>query len=110
MNLKNTIRTIPDYPKPGIMFRDVTTLLGDPRAFRRAVDELVQGGLDRPHSHDEVVHILREWRGQRQHRHEALEALARRHALAAGRLERANVRRLLPCPLPIYARSRRAAD
>lgn len=40
--LKNAIRTIPDYPKPGIMFRDITTLLGDPRAFRRAVDELVQ--------------------------------------------------------------------
>lgn len=37
-----TIRTIPDYPKPGILFRDITTLLGDPRAFRRAVDELVQ--------------------------------------------------------------------
>lgn len=42
MNLKDTIRTIPDYPKPGIMFRDVTTLLGNPRAFRRAIDELVQ--------------------------------------------------------------------
>ncbi|HBH88503.1 adenine phosphoribosyltransferase [Ponticaulis sp.] len=42
MNLKDTIRTIPDYPKPGIMFRDVTTLLGQPRAFRRAVDEMVQ--------------------------------------------------------------------
>ncbi|MDQ0505366.1 adenine phosphoribosyltransferase [Xanthobacter agilis] len=37
-----TIRSIPDYPKPGILFRDITTLLGDPRAFRRAVDELVQ--------------------------------------------------------------------
>ena len=42
MNFKDTIRTIPDYPKPGIMFRDVTTLFGNPRAFRRAVDELVQ--------------------------------------------------------------------
>lgn len=41
-DLKQTIRTIPDYPKPGIMFRDITTLLGNPRAFRRAVDELVQ--------------------------------------------------------------------
>jgi len=40
--LKNSIRTIPDYPKPGIMFRDITTLLGDARAFRRAIDELVQ--------------------------------------------------------------------
>jgi len=35
------IRTIPDYPKPGILFRDITTLLGNARAFRRAVDELV---------------------------------------------------------------------
>ena len=40
--LAEAIRTIPDYPKPGIMFRDISTLLGDPRAFRRAVDELVQ--------------------------------------------------------------------
>ncbi len=42
MNLADTIRTIPDYPKPGIMFRDITTLLGNARAFRRAVDEMVQ--------------------------------------------------------------------
>ncbi|MEZ5939481.1 MAG: adenine phosphoribosyltransferase [Hyphomonadaceae bacterium] len=42
MELKDAIRTIPDYPKPGILFRDVTTLLADPRAFRQAVDELVQ--------------------------------------------------------------------
>ena len=41
-DLRASIRAIPDYPKPGIMFRDITTLLGDARAFRRAVDELVQ--------------------------------------------------------------------
>jgi adenine phosphoribosyltransferase len=41
-DLRSSIRTIPDYPKPGIMFRDITTLLGNARAFRRAVDELVQ--------------------------------------------------------------------
>src|SRR3979490_1818568 len=41
-DLKAAVRTIPDYPKPGILFRDITTLLGDARAFRRAVDELVQ--------------------------------------------------------------------
>src|ERR1700687_6082967 len=41
-DLKASVRTIPDYPKPGILFRDITTLLGDARAFRRAVDELVQ--------------------------------------------------------------------
>ncbi|HEV7414761.1 adenine phosphoribosyltransferase [Tianweitania sediminis] len=39
--LLSAIRTIPDYPKPGILFRDITTLLGNARAFRRAVDELV---------------------------------------------------------------------
>ena len=41
-DLRDSIRSIPDYPKPGIMFRDITTLLGDARAFRRAIDELVQ--------------------------------------------------------------------
>ena len=40
--LTSSIRSIPDYPKPGIIFRDITTLLGDARAFRRAIDELVQ--------------------------------------------------------------------
>jgi adenine phosphoribosyltransferase len=39
--LVNSIRNIPDYPKRGVMFRDITTLLGNARAFRRAVDELV---------------------------------------------------------------------
>jgi adenine phosphoribosyltransferase len=40
-DLKAAIRSIPDYPKAGIMFRDITTLLGDARAFRLAVDQLV---------------------------------------------------------------------
>src|ERR1700754_3959768 len=40
-DLKTAIRTIPDYPKPGVQFRDITTLLGNARAFRRAVDDLV---------------------------------------------------------------------
>ncbi|ABA05866.1 adenine phosphoribosyltransferase [Nitrobacter winogradskyi Nb-255] len=40
-DLQASVRTIPDYPKPGVMFRDITTLLGDARAFRRAVDQLV---------------------------------------------------------------------
>ena len=39
--LKDSVRSIPDYPKPGIIFRDITTLLSDPRSFRRAVDSLV---------------------------------------------------------------------
>jgi adenine phosphoribosyltransferase len=41
-DLRAAIRNIPDYPKKGIMFRDITTLLGNARAFRRSVDELVQ--------------------------------------------------------------------
>jgi adenine phosphoribosyltransferase len=41
-DLRSSIRSIRDYPKPGIIFRDITTLLGNARAFRRAVDELVQ--------------------------------------------------------------------
>jgi adenine phosphoribosyltransferase len=39
--IEDSIRTIPDYPRPGIMFRDITTLLGNARMFRRVVDELV---------------------------------------------------------------------
>ncbi len=41
MNLAEAIRTIPDYPKPGILFRDITTLLADARAFRETVDALL---------------------------------------------------------------------
>lgn len=40
-DFKSAIRAVPDYPKPGIMFRDITTLLGDASTFRRAIDELV---------------------------------------------------------------------
>jgi len=39
-DLKALVRTIPDYPKPGIMFRDITTLIGDPAGLREAVDRL----------------------------------------------------------------------
>jgi adenine phosphoribosyltransferase len=42
VDFKSVIRSIPDYPKPGIIFRDITTLLGNARAFRHAVDELVR--------------------------------------------------------------------
>ena len=35
------VRTIPDYPKPGILFRDITTLFADPLGFRACIDELV---------------------------------------------------------------------
>jgi len=39
-DIKRYIRTIPDYPKPGILFRDITTLLANLHAFRAAIDEL----------------------------------------------------------------------
>ena len=41
-DLKNLIRTIPDYPKRGIMFRDVTTLFGDAQGFRSAITRMVE--------------------------------------------------------------------
>lgn len=40
MHLETLIRTIPDYPKPGIMFRDITTLLAHPEGFAVTVDRL----------------------------------------------------------------------
>ena len=46
MNLVESIRTIPDFPKPGIQFRDIMTLFGDARAFGKAVDDLVEPYAD----------------------------------------------------------------
>ena len=40
-SVQEYIRTIPDFPHEGIMFRDVTTLFGDPRGFRMAVDQML---------------------------------------------------------------------
>ncbi|HIG24170.1 MAG TPA: adenine phosphoribosyltransferase [Henriciella marina] len=40
MDFKSTIRTIPDYPRKGIMFRDVSTLMADAKAFAAAVEKL----------------------------------------------------------------------
>ena len=40
MDLKSTIRSIPDFPKPGILFRDITTMLKDGAAFSFVIDEL----------------------------------------------------------------------
>ena len=42
MTIKSRIRTIPDHPKPGIQFRDITTLLQDPVGLRIAVEGLVE--------------------------------------------------------------------
>ena len=41
-NLKKMIRTVPDFPKPGIMFYDITTLLKDPYGLRTTIDRLVE--------------------------------------------------------------------
>ena len=40
MDLKSLIREIPDFPKPGILFRDITTLLRDPEGLRYTIDTL----------------------------------------------------------------------
>ena len=42
MNIQALIRTIPDYPKPGIQFRDITTLLKDGQGFKATIDALVE--------------------------------------------------------------------
>ncbi|NEN87738.1 MAG: adenine phosphoribosyltransferase [Okeania sp. SIO3H1] len=42
MDLKNLIREIPDFPKPGILFRDITTLLSDPEGLRYTIDILAE--------------------------------------------------------------------
>ena len=42
LDLKSFIRDIPDFPKPGILFRDITPLLADPAAFREAIRQLAE--------------------------------------------------------------------
>ena len=42
MNLKDYIRSIPDYPKEGILFRDITTLIKDENAFNEAINQIVE--------------------------------------------------------------------
>ena len=42
MDLKKYIRSIPDYPKKGILFRDITTLIKDEKAFQESIDQIVQ--------------------------------------------------------------------
>jgi adenine phosphoribosyltransferase len=42
MNLKDFIRSIPDYPKKGILFRDITTLIKDEKAFAESIDQIVK--------------------------------------------------------------------
>jgi adenine phosphoribosyltransferase len=45
--LKSKIRHVPDFPKPGILFYDVTTLLRDPEGFRMAIDSIAEPYKDR---------------------------------------------------------------
>ena len=42
MNLKDYIRSIPDYPKKGILFRDITTLIKDENAFSEAINQIIE--------------------------------------------------------------------
>ncbi len=51
-DLKLKIRTIPDYPKPGIQFRDITSLLADPQAFNDVMDRFVK------HYQDEQIDLV----------------------------------------------------
>jgi adenine phosphoribosyltransferase len=46
MDLKALIRDIPDFPKPGIIFRDITTLLRDPEGLRYTIDSLAEKCVD----------------------------------------------------------------
>jgi adenine phosphoribosyltransferase len=48
VNLHELIRDIPDFPTPGILFKDITTLLKDPVAFRQVLDELTTIYSERP--------------------------------------------------------------
>ena len=52
MKLEDTIRTIPDFPKPGILFRDVTTLFKNPEAFHQLISDMAEELKDK---HVDVV-------------------------------------------------------
>ena len=51
--LKHLIRDIPDFPQPGILFRDITTLLRDPAGLRKALDHLIE-----PHRDTQIDQIV----------------------------------------------------
>jgi len=57
MPIKSKIRTIPDYPKKGIMFRDITTLIKDPVGFRLVIDSLTQRYINSEIDFDMIVGI-----------------------------------------------------
>jgi adenine phosphoribosyltransferase len=57
MPIKSRIRTIPDHPKKGIMFRDITTLIKDPVGFRLVIDNFTQRYLTGDINFDQIVGI-----------------------------------------------------
>ena len=57
MPIKSRIRTVPDYPKKGIMFRDITTLIKDPVGFRLVIDSLTQRYITGGIQFDTIVGI-----------------------------------------------------
>ncbi|MDA8101051.1 MAG: adenine phosphoribosyltransferase [Nitrospiraceae bacterium] len=57
MTIKSKIRTVPDYPKKGIMFRDITTLIKDPVGFRLVIDNLTQRYIDEKYDFNVIVGI-----------------------------------------------------
>ena len=57
MPIKSKIRTIPDHPKKGIMFRDITTLIKDPVGFRLVIDNFTQRYLKGDINFDIIVGI-----------------------------------------------------
>jgi len=57
MSIKSKIRTIPNYPKKGIMFRDITTLIKDPVGFRLVIDTMTQRYVHADFDFDTIVGI-----------------------------------------------------
>ena len=55
MNLKDFIRSIPDYPKKGILFRDITTLIKDKNAFSETIDQIIE--RSKKHDFDKIAAI-----------------------------------------------------
>ncbi len=57
MPIKSKIRTVPDYPRKGIMFRDITTLIKDPVGFRLVIDSMTQRYITSDVEFDTIVGI-----------------------------------------------------
>ena len=55
MNLKDYIRSIPNYPKKGILFRDITTLIKDEKAFTESIDQIIE--LSKKYKIDKIAAI-----------------------------------------------------